>query len=110
VGSIYYKAAAFSTQLQAKLAYVQLVDVLKVQERLNVSAYNYFHLERMKWCVVVLGEQPSSDLDTRFLDILSSGEIITLNESEMAKLNQRREEKKVPGKFVYKHHRKGKRM
>ncbi len=108
MASIYYEAAAFPRQPEARKTFLALDEIVKGHNILNISVYSYFHLERKKWCIAIIGNTPPQSFEQRFTDILSSGEAITLEDAEIVKLIQRREEKKIPGQFVHKHHKRGK--
>src|SRR5918912_815567 len=82
----YYKAAMYADYQVAGEAYSKIHDILLAHEDLNLSGYRYFHLTRLTWCVVVIGQRPPERFNKQFTDILSSGEAITLEEREIAKL------------------------
>jgi hypothetical protein len=108
VPSIYYKAATYPTQQEAGKAYDALCMILEAHTAIDISAYRYLHVRRTKWCVVVIGKRPSERFDRQFTEILSRGETIELEESEIVKLVARRTEQIKQGPFVKRHHRKGK--
>ncbi len=108
MANMYYKAAVFPGQPEARKTFLVLEEILKGHNRLNISVYSYLHLERKKWCVAIIGNTPSQSFDQRFTDILSSGESIHPEEREIVKLAQRRLQEMKPGKYIRKHHKRGK--
>lgn len=104
----YYKAATYPSQEEAGKAFLALEAILHAHEKLDVSAYRYLHLQRAKWCVVVIGKFPSERFQKQFADIIATGEAITLEDTEIVKLLDRRSQQIVKAPYVRRHHKKGK--
>jgi hypothetical protein len=105
---LYYKAHLYPGQQEARAIFLKLEEILNKHENLDLSAYSYLHLRRLKWCVVVIGNVPPERFDKQFKEILAEGEAITLEDHEILKLLERRHEQTQHARYVRKHHKRGK--
>lgn len=101
----YYQAARFADERQALATYVQVQGSL-FRTPCDLSAYrvlldNVLH-------VIVLGHQPTPDLDQQLHTLLAAGEFVALPRDAIDALQARRREASKHGPWVEGHYRTGK--
>src|SRR5438132_8993016 len=88
----YYLAARYPNKTPAGKAY-DSIQMIIFEEDCDLSAYRFFEQKERKWYVVVIGEEPSSQLHQRLetiLFILTRGVRVTLDSGTLAELMDRR--------------------
>lgn len=102
---LYYQAARFTQEQQARAIYVTLQDTI-YQEPCDLSAYRFL-LEDIAH-IAVLGSQPSAELDERLQAMLAVGEPASLPPDVLQILDARRKQAAQHGSWVEGHYRPGK--
>src|SRR5205085_10354971 len=88
----YYLAARYPNKTPAGKAYDPIQAII-FEEDCDLSAYRFFEQKERKWYVVVIGEEPSSQLHQRLETILftlTRGQRVTLESQTLAVLLARR--------------------
>ena len=102
----YYQAARYPNKTAAGKAYTPLQQVIH-DEDCDLSAYRYLVPSERKWYVVVIGEQPTSQVHERIKTILitlTRGEAVTLDEATITVLLARRFQQIPKGSWVEGHY------
>jgi hypothetical protein len=94
----YYRAARFRAELPSARAYSQAQSLIYEHKDNDLSVFR-FHIERT-WCVTVLGEQPSPELQEQIARILRPGQRVDLPPELLQFLLQRRIEAAKQGDWV----------
>lgn len=104
--SDYYQAARFEAENKALYAYAVLQETIGAPEvDCDLSAYRFL-LNQVSH-VIVLGQQPTPELEQQLKVILSAGEIVTLPPAVLASLLKRRAQATKIGPWVEGHYRPG---
>ena len=101
-------AARFRTAKRAQAIYRQIEMALYHGEPSDISAYNLI-LDDVPH-VVVLGEQPSMQLQEQLTRLLESGQITEIPADVVATLRRRREQERGQGRWIEGHYRPGLRL
>src|SRR6266700_6735775 len=102
----YYLAAQYPNKTPAGKAYNPIQTII-FEVDCDLSAYRFFEQKERKWYVVVIGEEPSSQLRERLATILFSltrGQRITLDSQTLAALMVRRAQQTQFGPWVERHY------
>ena len=102
----YSLAARFPNKNAAGNAY-DPIQTLIFEEDCDLSAYRFFEQKERKWYVVVIGEEPSPQLQERLatiLFILTRGVRVTLDSETLAVLMARRAQQTQIGPWVERHY------
>ena len=104
----YVVAARFRTPKRAQAIYRQIETALFQGEPSDISAYNVI-LDDVPH-VVVLGEQPSTQLQEQLTRLLEAGQLIDIPADVVATLRRRREQERGKGRWSEGHYRPGLRL
>jgi hypothetical protein len=102
----YYLAARYPNKTPAGKAYDPIQTII-FEEDCDLSAYHFFEQKERKWYVVVIGEEPSPQLQERLATILFSltrGQQVTLDSETLAVLMARRAQQTQIGPWVERHY------
>jgi len=102
----YYLAAQYPNKTPAGKAYNPTQTII-FEVDCDLSAYRFFEQKERKWYVVVIGEEPSSQLQERLATILftlTRGVRVTLDSGTLAELMDRRAEQTQIGPWVERHY------
>ena len=102
----YYQAARYPTKAAAGKAYTPIQQIIHAED-CDLSAYRYLVPSERKWYVVIIGEQPTSQVHERLKTILTTltrGESVTLDEDTVLVLLARRVQQTQKGSWVEGHY------
>lgn len=99
----YYQAARFPNKQIAGTVYFPLQQMIfEAKDECDLSAYRFKH--EGVWCVVVLGEKPSSSLHVQIEAKLTSGVLVSLRDDVLRYLRSRRAQASQLGSWVEGHY------
>jgi hypothetical protein len=105
----YHRAARFAAEPPARDAYFAAQDALLGYEgHVDLSTYRV-QIDAI-YHVIVLGEEPPTDLAMQIDAILATGETVPLHPTVLTRLAERRREQSRHGSPIARHHRPGKRL
>ncbi len=102
----YHLAARYPNKTPVGKAYNPIQTII-FEEDCDLSEYRFFEQKERKWYVVVIGEEPSSQLQERLATIpfiLTRGVRVTLDIETLAALMDRRAQQTQIGSWVERHY------
>jgi hypothetical protein len=96
----------FANNAESTHVWETIRDVLKDADDLNLSCYNMQLLSNQAWCVALVGRTPSPSRQQQLQQLCSQGQPVSLTETEIVKLTQKRLQGMQEGPWVVKRHKK----
>lgn len=106
--SLYYQAAKFDRERQAKRAYFRCQETVFQAQECDLSVYRFL-LDRISH-VAVIGQTPPEEIDRRLRKLLAAGEPTSLPADIIQLLFARRIQAAQQGSWVEGHYRPGRPM
>ncbi len=103
---LYCVVYQFANNEESTRAWEQIRDVLENAEDLSLSCYNMQLISNQQWYVALVGKLPSKSRQEQLKKLCEGGTQVSLSDSEIVKLTQKRLEGSQEGSWVIKRHKK----